>query len=300
MKRKGIHLLLLLSGIMLAGCAPATTPAATPVPPTETPSPTMPAPTAPVPTPTPAEPAVTQITIDGDPADWAGYDVLVTDPAGDHQGGEFDVAAVRAFANDRFLYVLVETHGPRGDYVQLDLQFEAGGRRFVVTFNPERGEAANMGDITDQFVPIGEMAGSVSAADQAVEFKMPLSAFKDTTGLTLSNVRPMMRLMTGECCDADWRAIDETGAAPVAWVPEIEPAGPPVPRVCTEEIVLPMPFGTLKPAPVQFAQPGYNAEWFVWPTNSMATRVTWMRSEMSICLTSPVARCFAPRLPHRP
>jgi YVTN family beta-propeller protein len=220
---------LVIGSIVLTACSAATPPAptATSVLPTETPKPT--GPLKPTDTAVPPKateiaspPTETHITIDGRPDDWAAYPTL-KDPSGDNQGGSFDIAAVRAFANDKFLYVLVETHSPRGDYVQLDLEFEAGGRRYVVSFNPERGEQGFMGDATDQFVPIGEVAGGVSAADQAIEFKMPLSAFKDTTGLTLRNVRPM----AGKCCGADWRAIDETNPVSVAQGNEIEPKAAP-------------------------------------------------------------------------
>jgi len=280
----------LLLGLLLAACGPATTP-----PPAETlteaptetaivPSPTLkmvtiaptdtlappidtPMPPTPTLTPTPSEPTVTQITIDGDPADWAGCEVLLTDPPDDHKGGGFDIAAVRAFANDKFLYVLVETHGQRQDYVQLDLEIEAGGRRFVVSFGPEEGSMAYMGEVTTgPFVPIGEVIGSVSAAGQAVEFKMPLAALEDTAGLTLLDVRPM----AGVCCGEAWYAVDSIKPVSVARVNEVEPTSvvkeaPPVPRVCGDEIALPAPFGSLAPAPLQFAQPGYTAEWFVAP-----------------------------------
>lgn len=238
------------------------TPTLTPAAPTDTPIPPTPTPTSP-----PAEPVVTQITIDGDPADWDGYDVLLNDPAGDHQGGGFDIAAVRAFANDRFLYVLVETHGPREDYVQLDLDIEAGGRCFVVSFNPEQGDPASMGEVTTgEWVDIGGVAGSVSAAGQAVEFRMPLVTFEDATGLVLTNVRPM----AGVCCGAAWYAVDETIPVQLAQINELEPTlaveeAPPVPRVCADEITPPVPFGTLESAPLEFAQPGYTAEWFVAP-----------------------------------
>lgn len=254
-----------LLGILLAACSPAATPTDTPTsPPTDTTIPPTPISSTPAPTFSPAGMSETQISIDGDPTDWAGYDILITDPAGDQQGGEFDIAAVRAFANDQFLYVLVETHSQRGDYVQLDLEVKAGGRKFVITFNPERGESAFMGDVSgDQFVPIGEVAGSISAAGEAVEFKMPLSSFEDTTGLTLRNVRPM----TGECCDADWRAIDEINPVPVAQLDEVEPVSeiPTKPQVCASDIAPPAPFGMLDPAPIELAELGYTAEWFVAP-----------------------------------
>jgi len=260
----------LLLGLLLAACCPPSpptdtpsllTPTFTPAPPTNTPIPPIP-----TPSPTPTKPSVTQVTIDGDPSDWTGYDVLVTDPEGDHEGGGFDIAAVRGFTNDQFLYVLVETHGPREDYVQLDLEIEAGERSFTFSFRPEEGGPANMGETTTgHFVPVGEVAGSLSAAGEAVELKIPLLALKDTTGLKI-NVRPM----TGESSGDSWRAIDETGLVEVAQVNELEDSSaaertPSLVQVCGDEIASPVPPGTLPSAPVQLAQPGYTAEWFVAP-----------------------------------
>ena len=63
-----------------------------------------------------------------------------------------------------------------------------------------------MGEVTaGQFSHIGEIAGSENAAAQAVEFRMPLSAFGDITGFLELNVRPM----AGTCCGTDWYAVDD-------------------------------------------------------------------------------------------
>lgn len=224
----------LLLGILLIVCSPATTP-------------------------TPTGPAVTQITINGDPADWAGYEVLLTDPEGDHSGGGFDIAAVRAFTNNQYLYVLIETHEPATDYVQVDLDVSAGGRMFIVSFPP--GAPGFMGEVTSgQFEGLGEVSGGQSAAGEAVEYKMPLSAFEDITYLRLG-----VRVMGGKCCDADWYAIDQASRERVVQVDEIEPEVAAIPQVCAAEIAPSAPFGTLEPAPVEFGKPGYAAEWFVAP-----------------------------------
>lgn len=218
------------------------------------------------------EPETTKITIDGNPSDWEGLEILQTDAQGDHQGGGFDIAAVRAFANDQFFYLLIETYGLRQDYVQLDLEIRAGERLFVVSFNPEMGSAANMGEVTTgDWQEIGQVAGSLSAGGEAAEFKMPLAAFGETSQITLMGVRPM----AGECCDADWQPVDEIDPVDVPFLDELEPEHqeqvqqPPKeihqPRVCAEDIVPPLPFGSFAPADLQFEMPGYAAEWFVAP-----------------------------------
>jgi YVTN family beta-propeller protein len=168
-----------------------------------------------------AAPTETEITIDGDPSDWERYDVLITDPQNDHEGGGFDIAALRAFGNDKFLYALVETHRPPADYVQVDLEVSAGDREFIISFRPQEFSSGFMGDVTGgEFKEIGEVVGSQSAAGQAVEFKLPLSAFQTISDLSLS-VRPM----AGECCQhPDWYAVDSLASIPVVALNEVEPA----------------------------------------------------------------------------
>lgn len=167
-----------------------------------------------------AAPTETDITIDGSPSDWEGYEVLLTDSEGDHEGGGFDIAALRAFSNDKFLYVLVETHQPPADYVQVDLEVSADGRDFIISFQPQKFSSGFMGDVTGgEFKEIGQIAASESAAAEAVEFKLPLSAFQNISDLSLS-VRPM----AGECCQyPDWYAVDSLASIPVAALNEVEP-----------------------------------------------------------------------------
>ena len=269
---------LLLSGILLAACTTPTTPTDAPPQPTsgptqaptqtaEEPSPTEENPTVePTETaqPTLAAPKETHVTIDGDPSDWEGYEVLLSDPEGDHQGGGFDIAALRAFSNDQFLYVLIETHQPPSDYAQVDLDASAGDRDFILSFRPQEFSSAFMGDVSSgEFEEIGDIAGSESAAGEVVEFKMPLSTFEDASNLRLS-VRPM----GGECCQfPDWYAIDDIGGTSVTHIDETEPSTevPAVPQVCAENIAPPVPFGSFEPAPIQLFEQGYAAEWFVAP-----------------------------------
>jgi len=211
------------------------------------------------------EPATTQITIDGDPSDWEGYEVLFTDPEGDHQDGGFDIAAVRAFSNDQYLYILIETYEPSSDYMQVDLDIETDERHFIISFNPVENSSALMGEIiSNQFNHIGEVADSSSAAAQVVEIKILLSALGDAGSLTLRDVRPM----GGECCDENWYAIDNISPVPIAQLDEVEPASEVVttPQVCAAEIALPAPFGSLQPVSIELAEPGYTAEWFVAPS----------------------------------
>jgi sugar lactone lactonase YvrE len=248
---------------------------------TEPPSPPVPTETSVEPSPTETQPTIepttqdseqpeiayTQIKIDGKPGDWEHYEILFSDPEGDHQGGGFDVSNVKAILNDTFLYVLVDTHSERHDYAQVDLELSTGDRQFVISFRPEEGGFANMGEVTSgEWVSLGEVNGSDSADGEVIEFKMPLSALDYTDELTLLMVRPMAG--TG---GEDWYAVDETSSAEVLQVNELEPfepemLSPPVqPRVCAFELESPIPFGAFESAALQFSQPGYAAEWFVAP-----------------------------------
>ena len=218
------------------------------------------------------EPETTEIIIDGNPSDWLNYPVLVSDPQGDSADGVFDIAALRAFANDQYFYLLIETYGLRGEYVHIDLEIQAGARLFVVSYNPEMGGEANMGEVTTgDWQEVGLIPGSVSAGGEAAEFKMPLSAFGDVSQITLMGVRPMV----GECCDADWNAVDEIVSFEVPFLDELEPDNrghtlQPIEEVhqvsvCAVEIAPPLPFGEFPTADVLFDMQGYAAEWFVAP-----------------------------------
>jgi sugar lactone lactonase YvrE len=213
------------------------------------------------------EVAVTQIEIDGYVNDWAKYDILISDPQGDHQGGGFDISNVKAISNDKNLYVLVETYSARHDYEQVDLELSIGDRQFVVSIRPEDGYFAIIGEVTTgEWKEIGEVSGSQSATGEVVEFKMPLSVLDYTNELILLTVRPMAG--TG---GQDWYAVDETSPSEVLRVNETEPdevdavSPSDQPHVCAADLPSPIPFGDLQPAPLQFSQPGYSAEWFVAP-----------------------------------
>ena len=215
------------------------------------------------------EPEYTQIIIDGNASDWEKYPPIVSDAEGDHRGGEFDIAEVRAFTNDQFFYLLIETYGLRQDYVHLDLEIQADKRLFVVSFNPEMGNSAFMGEVTTgDWQEIGEIAGSFSAGGEVVEFKMPLTAFGTTAHITLTDVRPM----AGECCGENWNPVDGIDPVDVPHLDELEPehtgqsaSDSNKPTLCATQIEPPLPFGAFESASLQFNLPGFSAEWFVAP-----------------------------------
>ena len=264
-------MLILLLGALLAGCSSTTAPTET------TPQPTNPPPKASsepslaegedlIETPDESDPTSipqTEIIIDGDPSDWKSYEVLLTDPAGDHEGGGFDIAGVRAFSNNEFLYVLVEVHETPSEYAQVDLDISAGGRNYVISFGGA-GPTGFMGDVTSgDFQEIGIIAGSNFVISEAGEIKIPLSAFEGASGIDVG-IRPM----GGECCQPPgWYAIDNVGQVSAVQLAELEPAvdADAAPRVCAENTAPPAPFGSFEAAPINFAEGGFSAEWFVEP-----------------------------------
>jgi len=163
----------------------------------------------------------TDIQIDGDPSDWWDYPVLTEDPQGDVEGGDFDIASVRGFMNDRFLYLMVDTYQLASDYAQVDLDISAGGGEYIASFQPQNNSPGSLGDvISGKFEEIGNMGGSRSAAFAVVELKMPLSVFGEPTDLQVG-----IRTMGGECCQAPgWYAIDEISEISIPIVDEVEPS----------------------------------------------------------------------------
>ncbi len=189
----------------------------------------------------------------------------MTDPAGDTDRGGFDIAEVRAFTNDAFLYVLIETHGSATDFVQVDLDVRSGSRSFVISFWPGTEQQPYMGEVTTgEWKDVGEVESSGNALGEAVEIKMPLFYFEDISDLELLNVRPM----NGVCCESGWYAIDEIRSVMIAELDETESEAGMAempPRVCAARVAPPAPFGSLEPASITFAEPGFSAEWFVAP-----------------------------------
>lgn len=197
-------IVILILGILLEACSPPATPSEIA--------------SAPLPTNTPEKTTVTRITIDGDSNDWADYEVLINDPQGDNSGGGFDVSTIRAFINDKFLYVLIDSYGSRRDYAQVDLDIVTDNRRFVVSIKPEVCWAGHIGETTSgKWEDIGDVTGAFIADKESVEYKIPFSFFGDFNELQLG-VRPM----GGECCGAKWYGVDSTSLVRVKRMDEFE------------------------------------------------------------------------------
>jgi len=164
----------------------------------------------------------TAIAIDGNPQDWASYPVLIRDAVGDNQGGGFDISDVRAFTNDAYLYLLIETNGARKDYVQVPIDVQAGARHLRLIIRPEEGGPAELAEISaeGEFTDLGSVENSVCCAAAVVELKVPLAALDGVQNLTLLDVRPM----AGEPGEPSWHAVDHAGPAEIPHLSEVEPS----------------------------------------------------------------------------
>ncbi len=221
--KTSVLLYTVLIAALVSGCA---SPQAATQPPTEEPAATA----------TEASPGVTDITIDGDPSDWEGYPVAVEDSVGDSTGN-VDVKSIRTFTNDRFLYLLVEVEGEIGSYVQLDVDFNPGSDGwpdYMANAYPNNQDfIPHVAKIENQqFNHLQNTTGEV-AQGQAFELRFPLDLFGNTQIITLR-----VRVMDGECCEANWVNVDETEATrivhlnatdslPVVSVPTLVPTPEP-------------------------------------------------------------------------
>jgi len=161
-------------------------------------------------------PAYTEIVLDGDPSDWTDYAVFSDSPF--DARGDVEITGLRVFANDSYLYVLVEIDASGiGDYAQLDVdinprhglpEFMANARQGQSVLNIGRFESGERSEI--------EIDGEL-ATGTAFEMRFPLQAFGSTVP-----ERVAVRVMGGTCCGPEWVTIDETSPARVAVVDEVE------------------------------------------------------------------------------
>ena len=161
-------------------------------------------------------PVYTEIVLDGDPSDWTDYDVLSDSPF--DARGDVEITGLRVFANDSYLYVLVEIDAAGiGDYAQLDVdinprhglpEFMANAIRGQSVLNIGRFENGERFEIDTN----GELATGT-----AFEMRFPLQAFGSTVP-----ERVAVRVMGGTCCGPEWVMIDATSPARVAVLDEVE------------------------------------------------------------------------------
>lgn len=163
--------------------------------------------------------AFTRIVVDGQAGDWSEYPTLRLDGQADISGGGFDLRSVRAFTNDKYLYLMLDAYGAIGEYVQIDLDIDVDGdgdREYMATFRPRTGRR-DFGDFTSGQGIWNSMEGGDAAEGKVVELKMPLTLIEGYQSFSLG-----VRVMNGVCCEEEWYSADGMGWFPIPHLAETE------------------------------------------------------------------------------
>ncbi len=215
--------IVLLIAIMLAACKssePTVPLIGGPITITPPPTEAVPRSATPItPTKTP-EPTTTQVLIDGQADDWDIYPPLLTDWEDDAITDGFDLKSVRAFTNDLYLYLMLDSYGELGDYAQFNLDIDIDGDGvldYMVSFHPRLSQH-ELSDFTSGEPFRSFMMGSFSAEGKVVEVKLPIGLLGGEENFIIREIR----VLAGECCEADWITIDEMGPVSVVRTNEQE------------------------------------------------------------------------------
>ncbi|UCF60345.1 MAG: hypothetical protein JSV37_11335 [Anaerolineaceae bacterium] len=215
--------IILLIAMLLAACKssePTTPLVGGPITITPPPTERVPRSATPIlPTITPT-PTTTQVLIDGLVEDWVIYPTLLTDWEEDAIAEGFDLKSVRAFTNDHYLYLMLDSYGLFGDYVliELDIDIDSDGTQdYIVRFDPRLSEH-ELENFTSGESFRSMMMGTFSAQGEVVEVKLPIGLLGGVENFIIREIR----VMTGVCCEADWISIDEMGPVSVVRTNELE------------------------------------------------------------------------------
>jgi len=171
---------------------------------------------------TPPEPPTTTVLIDGQAGDWVEYPILLTDWEDDADQGGFDLKSVRAFTNDQYLYLMLDSYGEIGEYVQVNLYIDVGSdgdQDYMVTFRPGIGQH-DFRNLTAGDPVWGSLVGASSAEGEVVEFKIPLMLLGGSEQFILKSIQ----VMSGICCEEEWYVVDDMGPVSIVRTNEMEMA----------------------------------------------------------------------------
>lgn len=161
----------------------------------------------------------TQITIDGDPSDWADRPTVATDPMGD-SSEFFDMQSISMFVNHDALYVLVEGD-PGAGASSIELDFMVDGRRIRYGWEPNPDWSQPWrADITNEWVDLGSARLSGYALGEVFEARIDL---RDLTEGPFEFI--FVQMFRGECCGEGYRVVDKwEGSVSPPLVDEPDPA----------------------------------------------------------------------------
>jgi len=144
------------------------------------------------------------IEVDGSKADWEGRKIVSTDPKGDAEEGYLDILDGYAFYDEKALYFIIDTADALAPYVQFDIVFSAGGRKYVCSV--VRGSSVgHIGDLTSDYQEVGPTMFSQFSFGPAFEGRIDLRDLGSPDFIQLESIGALI----GECCEGStWRQAD--------------------------------------------------------------------------------------------
>jgi hypothetical protein len=146
----------------------------------------------------------TQLALDGAPDDWADREALFEDSNGDGPAPEYDIQTVRAFRDDSFLYLLIETAASPTPDTRLTLDLETNSDGVIdlsLMLTPDQA-SWHSATAAPTAIPDGDLV-----TGQVIEVRLPLRVI--TEGAIISHV-----CLTDSRTAGDTTPIDCTGETP--------------------------------------------------------------------------------------
>jgi hypothetical protein len=146
----------------------------------------------------------TNFALDGAPEDWADREALFEEDNRDAPTPEYDIQTVRAFRDDSFLYMLIETASPSSPHTRLALDLETnsdGAIDLSLILTPDQA-IWHSATVSPTAIPDGDLV-----TGPMIEVRLPLRVV--TEGAIMSHV-----CLTDSRTAEDTTPIDCTGETP--------------------------------------------------------------------------------------
>ncbi len=166
---------------------------------------------------------MTEITIDGDPSDWADYPLTKDEPLGDSEGGVLDFGGLYLFRNRDAVYLMVELADGQDDFEALSFMFTQADRFQHVYWDgsSRNGDLATESLDYQDFTDLGSTGYSAIVLADVLEARIDLRDLGDPDELALN----VVNVHTSECCTPPERhpadSIEQIGGIPL--IDEVDP-----------------------------------------------------------------------------
>ena len=157
--------------------------------------------------PTPLEPQLTGISINGDASDWADYPVTKEEPLGDGEDGVLDFGDLHLFRNRDAVYLMVELPDGQAGFEELSLMFMLADRFLHVNWDGSSRNGYLASETLDHqdFTGLGSTGYSAIALGDVLEARIDLRDLGNPEELALN----VINVHTGECCTPPaWHPAD--------------------------------------------------------------------------------------------